>query len=377
MPASAVRPALTDLAFVIPQKLSPKASMPPGLSPPTLQERAQFFRSFAVLFRAGIQLERSLDILSQQSDNQAFRVLLQSMAKDLVHGHSLTAVFSRVPEVFSAYHVRMIRVGEMSGNMDDSLEQLALAEERAGVLNLKIKSALTYPAWTMAIAVVFLLFIPPYLMDGLFDAIQVTGGEMPALTVMVESVFQVVRHPVFQVLFAAGVGALLYNYRRIVQSESFKQWLLTNAVKFPLTRKFAKALITARFARAFSTMLEAGVPPALALRLSGEEVGTRDYKDAGVEALYRLENGEDFTTAVTRIPHLRKFFHEFLKAGEETGMMADMTSRAADLAEAEVEHQLELVVALIEPCVMVFIGGVVGILVVASMLPMLSVLQGF
>ena len=378
MPASApARPALTDLAFVIPQKISPKACLPPGLSPPSVQERAQFFRSFAVLFRAGISLERSLDILSQQTDNQAFRVLLQSMAKDLVHGHSLTAVFSRVPEVFTSYHVRMIRVGEMSGKMDDSLEQLALAEERAGVLNLKVKAALTYPAWTMAIALVFLLFIPPYLMDGLFDAIQVTGGELPTLTLIVEGVFQVVRHPLFQVLFASAAGTLVYYYPRIVHSESFKQWLLTSAVRFPLTRKFAKALITARFSRAFSTMLEAGVPPALALRLSGEEVGTRDYKEAGVEALYRLENGEDFTTAVTRIPHLRKFFHEFLKAGEETGMMADMTARAADLAEQEVEHQLELVVALIEPFVMVLIGGVVGILVLASMLPMISVLNTF
>jgi type IV pilus assembly protein PilC len=257
------------------------------------------------------------------------------------------------------------------------LEQLALAEERAGVLNLKVKAALTYPAWTMVIATAFLLFIPPYLMDGLFDAIQVTGGELPALTLFVEGIFRVVRHPVFQVLFASGAGALVYYYPRIVQSESFKQWLLTTAVKFPLTRKFAKAFITARFARAFSTMLEAGVPPALSLRLAGEEVGTRDYKEAGVEALYRLENGEEFTLAVTRIPHLRKFFHEFLKAGEETGMMADMTARAADLAEEEVEHQLELVVALIEPFVMLFIGGVVGVLVLASMLPMISVLDSF
>jgi type IV pilus assembly protein PilC len=378
MPASApARPALTDLAYVIPQKISPNATMPAGLSPPSVQERAHFFRSFSVLFRAGVSLERSLDILSRQSENQAFRMLLQSMAKDLVHGHSLTAVFSRVPEVFTAYHVRMIRVGEMSGRMDDSLEQLALAEERTGVLNLKVKSALMYPAWTMVIAVTFLLFIPPYLMDGLFDAIQVTGGELPALTVFVEGIFRVVRHPVFQVAFASGVGALVYYYPRIVQSESFKQWLLTTAVKFPLTRKFAKAFITARFARSFSTMLEAGVPPALSLRLAGEEVGTRDYKDAGVEALYRLENGEEFATAVTRIPHLRGFFHEFLRAGEETGMMADMTSRAADLAEEEVENQLELMVALIEPFVMVFIGGVVGVLVLASMLPMISVLDSF
>jgi type IV pilus assembly protein PilC len=378
MPASApARPALTDLAYTIPKKITPKATMPAGLSPPSVQERAQFFRSFAVLFKAGVSLERSLDILSQQSANQAFRMLLQSMAKDLVHGHSLTAVFSRVPEVFTSYHVRMIRVGEMSGRMDDSLEQLALAEERAGVLNLKVKAALTYPAWTMVIATAFLLFIPPYLMDGLFDAIQVTGGKLPPLTVFVENIFIVIRHPVFQVAFASGVAALVYYYPRIVQSESFKQWLLTSAVKFPLTRKFAKAFITARFARAFSTMLEAGVPPALSLRLAGEEVGTRDYKEAGVEALYRLENGEEFSLAVTRIPHLRKFFHEFLKAGEETGMMADMTARAADLAEEEVEHQLELVVALVEPFVMVFIGGVVGVLVLASMLPMISVLDSF
>ena len=376
MPASAqARPALTDFAFVIPAKIRPKAHLPAGLSPPSVQVRAQFFRSFACLFRAGVPIERALDILSQQSSDATFKILLQSMATDLTHGHSLTAVFSRLPQVFSAYHVRMIRVGEMTGRMDDALDQVALAEEKAGVLSLKLKAALTYPAWTMLIAAAFLLFVPPYLMDGLFDAISVTGAEMPLITVMVESVFHVVRHPIFQLFFAAGVGALIYYYPRIVQSEAVKSWVLTTAVRVPITRKLAQSIITARFSRAFSTMLEAGVPPALCLRLAGEEVGTRDYKQAGVDALYRLENGVSFPLCVTGIPHLRNYFHEFLRAGEETGTMADMTSRAAEIAEQEVEHQLSLVVALIEPMVMLSIGVVVGVLVLASMLPMLSVLQ--
>lgn len=376
MPASALaRPVLTDLARVIPRKIKPKAALPKGLSPPSAQVRSQFFRSFAVLFRSGVPIERSLDILSRQTSDPTFKILLQAMADDLIQGHSLTAVFSRLPEVFTAYHVRMIRVGEMSGRMDDALEQLALAEEKAGVLSMKMKSALTYPAWTMVIALAFLLFIPPYLMDGLFDAVQTTGAEMPTLTLLVQGVFHVVRHPIFQLLFASGVGALIYYYPRICQSEAVKNWLLTTALKFLPTRKLAQSFITARFARSFSTMLEAGVPPALCLRLAGEEVGTQDYKQAGVEALYRLENGADFPACVHRIPHLRNYFHEFLKAGEETGTMADMTGRAADLAEQEVEHQLGLVVSLIEPFVMLGIGGVVGILVLASMLPMISVLQ--
>lgn len=376
MPASApARNALPDLSFLVPAAIQPKAGLPPGLSPPSVQERTLFFRSFACLFRAGIPIERSLEILSEQTEDAAFRLLLQSMAKDLVHGHSLTAVFSRVPEVFTSYHVRMIRVGEMSGRMDDALEQLALAEEKAGVLNMKLKSALSYPAWTLLIAMAFLLFVPPYLMDGLFDAIQVTGAEMPLITVLVQGLFEVVRHPAFQFLFATACGTLVYFYPKISRSEKVRSWILSQALKFLPTRKLAQSLITSRFARAFSTMLEAGVPPALCLRLAGEEVGTKDYKQAGVEALYRLENGAEFTKAVRHIPHLRRYFHEFLKAGEETGTMADMTSRAADLAEAEAEHQLGLVVTMLEPLVMVFIGGVVGVLVVASMLPMMTVLQ--
>jgi type IV pilus assembly protein PilC len=366
---------MPDLSFLVPAQLKPKASLPKGLKPPSFKERTLFFRSFACLFNSGVPIERSLEILSEQTTDPAFRILLQSMAQDLIHGHSLTAVFSRVPEVFSSYHVRMIRVGEMSGRMDDALEQLALSEEKAGALNMKLKSALTYPCWTMGIALIFLLFVPPYLMDGLFDAISVTGAEMPLITVLVQGVFTVLRHPVFQFVFAAGVVTLIYYYPRIVRSEKFKSRILTSALKFPATRKLASSIITARFGRAFSTMLEAGVPPALSLRLAGEEVGTLDYKQAGVEALYRLENGQPFPSCVKRIPHLRNYFHEFLKAGEETGTMPDMTSRAADIAEQEVEHQLSIVVAMLEPLVMLFIGGVVGVLVVSSMLPMISVLE--
>lgn len=376
MPVSALaRTALPDLSYLVPSTFKPRASLPKGVAPPSVRERTLFFRSFACLFRAGIPVERSLGILSEQTEDRAFRILLQGMAKDLIHGHSLTAVFSRAPEVFSSYHVRMIRVGEMSGRMDDALEQLAIAEERAGALSLKLRAALTYPAWTMVIASAFLLFVPPYLMDGLFDAIDITGGELPFLTIVVQGLFAVVRHPVFQFLFALGCGALIYYYPKIARSERVKSWLLGNALKLKPTRKLAQSLITVRFARAFSTMLEAGVPPALCLRLAGEEVGTPDYKQAGIEALYRLENGEEFPRAVRRIPHLRQYFHEFLKAGEETGTMPDMTSRAAELAEAEVDHQLHLFVSLLEPLVMMFIGGVVGILVVASMLPLMTVLQ--
>ena len=122
-------------------------------------------------------------------------------------------------------------------------------------------------------------------------------------------------------------------------------------------------------------MLEAGVAPALALRLAGEEIGTTRYKDAGVEALYRLENGASFPQAVRKIPHLRSYFHELLKAGEETGTIGDMTARAAAMAEEEVDHQLEVFSALLEPFVMAGIGGIVGILVISSMMPMLSVLE--
>lgn len=369
------RNAHPDLSFLVPSSFKPKASLPKGVAPPSVRERTLFFRSFACLFRAGVPLERSIDILSEQTEDPAFRILLQGMAKDLIHGHSLTAVFSRAPEVFSSYHVRMIRVGEMSGRMDDALEQLALAEERAGELNMKLRAALTYPAWTMVIATAFLLFVPPYLMDGLFDAMNTTGAELPLITVVVQGIFTVVRHPVFQLLFALACGALVYNYPRIARSDKVKSSLLSRALKFGPSRKLAQSLITVRFARAFSTMLEAGVPPALCLRLAGEEVGTPDYKQAGVEALYRLENGEEFPRAVRRIPHLRRYFHEFLKAGEETGTMPDMTSRAAELAEAEVDHQLHLFVSLLEPLVMMIIGGVVGVLVVSSMLPMISMLQ--
>jgi type IV pilus assembly protein PilC len=376
MPVSTqARTALPDLSYIVPEHIKPKAGLPKGLAPPSVRERTLFFRSFACLFQSGVPIVRSLEILGEQTREPAFRLLLHSMAKDLIHGHSLTAVFSRVPEVFTSYHVRMIRVGEMSGRMDEALEQLALSEERTGALNMKLKSALTYPAWTMLIATAFLLFVPPYLMDGLFDAIEVTGAEMPLITIVVQGIFTVVRHPVFQLAFASGCGALIYNYPKIVRSEKVKSWILTSALKLKPSRKLAESLITARFARAFSTMLEAGVPPALSLRLAGEEVGTLDYKQAGVEALYRLENGEEFPRAVRRIPHLRGYFHEFLKAGEETGTMPDMSSRAADIAESEVEHQLSLFVALLEPVVMLFIGVVVGILVVASMLPMVSVLQ--
>lgn len=334
-----------------------------------------FFRSFAVLFRSGMPIGRSLEVLAQQAQDPSLRLLIDNMARDIQHGYSLTAVFDRVPEFFTPYHVRMVRVGEMSGKMDEALNQMALAEEKAAELNLKISSALTYPTWCLALAGVFLLFVPPYLMDGLFVAVASTGTELPAITMLVQAFFSVIRNPIFQVAFAIFIGGLVFSYPKIVGSDRFKSWLWARALGFYGTRKLAESLITARFARAFSTMLEAGVTAGLALRLAGEEVGTSSYKAAGEEALYRLENGASFPEAVRCIPHLCSYFHELLRAGEETGTMADLTDRAAAMAEEEVDHQLEVFASLLEPMIMIFIGGVVGILVISSMLPMLSVLE--
>lgn len=383
MPATAPMRAETDLSFLVPTPAASSkdgaavAAAPPAerLKGPSPKERMIFFRSLSALFRAGVPIERSLDILSQQTEDAAFQKLIVQMTRDITHGHSLTAVFNRAPHVFSSYHVRMIRVGEMTGKMDEALQQMAIAEEKAAELSLRIKSALTYPSWCMALAGVFLLFVPPYLMDGLFAAVSATGAQLPLLTVIVQSIFTVCRNPIFQLLFASAAAAAIYYYPTVVRSERFKSFVLERALAFPATRRLAESIVTARFGRSFSTMLEAGVSASLALRLAGEEVGTSGYKDAGVEALYRLENGASFPEAVRKIPHLRSYFHELLKAGEETGTMADMTQRAAAMAEEEVEHQLVLFTALLEPMVMFIIGSIVGILVISSMLPMMAVLQ--
>ncbi len=384
MPATApLRTDTPDLSFLVTPSPQASAKGKSGASrlhvdrvkPPSSKERMIFFRSLAVLFQSGVPIERSLDILSEQTQDHAFRALIVKMAREVTEGHSLTSVFNRAPEVFSSYHVRMIRVGEMTGKMDDALAQMAIAEEKAADLNLKLKAALTYPAWCMALAGAFLMFVPPYLMDGLFSAVATTGAQLPLLTVIVQSIFTVFRHPVFQLLFATAAAVAVYFYPTVVRSERFKSFVLERALAFRGTRRLAESIVTARFGRSFSTMLEAGVSASLALRLAGEEVGTSGYKEAGVEALYRLENGADFPEAVRKIPHLRRYFHDLLKAGEETGTMADMTSRAAIMAEEEVEHQLNLLTALLEPMVMFVIGGVVGILVISSMLPMMSVLQ--
>ncbi len=376
MPSTAMaQKAPSDLGFLVSAKVRPEATLPQGFAHPPAKEKMLFFRSLATLFRAGVPIHQALEILSRQMTDPGFRLLIARMNDDVLRGHSLTAVFNSATPVFSPYHVRMIRVGEMTGKMDDALEQMALSEEKSSALRLKLKSALSYPLITMALAIVFLLFVPPYLMDGLFDAVTTTGGELPTITVLVQSFFNVVRDPIFQIIFALAAGALAYFYPRWSRSPRLHSWLLDKGLRFPATRRLCESLVTARFARAFSTMLEAGVPAALALRLAGEEIGTSSYKQAGIEALYRLENGATFLKSCKRIPHLRTYFHEMLKAGEETGTMSDLTSRAASMAEEEVEYQLEVFGAMLEPLVIMFIGTFVGILVVSSMLPMLSVLE--
>ncbi|PIC70698.1 type II secretion system protein F [Sporosarcina sp. P16b] len=342
-------------------------------SPVKRDQLIMFLRQFSTLLQAGVTIVDAVRILSMQVEQAAFRKILTAVQEDLRTGTALSAAFGKHPKVFEPLILNMVAAGEVSGTVDESLDQLAEHFEKAYRTRQKVTSAMAYPVVVGIIAitvVIFLLwFVVPMFVD-MFDSI---GGQLPWLTRAVMAASAWIASYWYMLILI--VSILVVGYMMFRSNPKGKYILDTILLKLPIFGSIAQKSSLAMMTRTLSSMFSSSVPILQALSMTERVVGNEVISKVIGESRVSMERGGSLTEPMLNHWAFPPLIPHMIAIGEETGSLDSMLAKVADFYEKEVEAATDRLKALIEPLMIVFLAAIVGTIVLAIMLPMFSMFE--
>lgn len=334
-------------------------------------EIVMFTRQLSAMVSAGVPILRSLNSMSDHAESPQFKKAISSVAKNIEDGESFADALSHHPEAFNDVYVNMVRAGEAAGILDDILKRLALQQEKSSSIKKKVKSAMTYPMVLIFITVGaffgLMLFVLPMIGETIKD-LAGDDAELPGLTQFMIGIsnFMV---SYWYILFPV-IGAIIWGLMQYVRTPKGKKKFHYFLVKAPIVGKIVKKLAVARFTRTFSALIGAGVAVLEALDITAKAVGNIAYEDSIRSAANRIQNGEVLSKIIAEDESLYPpIVAQMLTVGEETGQTDQVLVKVADFYEEEVDSAIAGLSSTIEPVMIVFMGGMVGVIAASVMMP--------
>jgi type IV pilus assembly protein PilC len=343
-------------------------------SPPTIKDKAVFASKLSTLVNAGVPILRSIDLIYRQQKSALFRRALAAMIEEVNQGENLASAMRRWPKVFDKLSIAMVEAGEAGGVLDETLKRLAKLLEDNAKLQNQIKSALSYPITVFVIAILVFLGMTIFIIPTFAGIFEQLGAELPIFTQMMVDLSKTLRSPFSLVL----VGLLLVSawsiktyYDTPIGRRQFDRLML----RLPLFGDLIQKTATAQFCRTLASLSKAGVPIMMSLEILTDTATNSIFSDAISTSRIDVSEGIPLSTALA----LKKVFPDLaismLVVGEETGNMDGMLSKVADFYEDEVTATAKVLTSLIEPFMIVLVGGIVASILVAMYLPMFSVFE--
>ena len=332
-----------------------------------------FSRQFATMIESGLNVVTALSILEEQTEDKNLADVLGSLRADVEGGQLLSEAMARHPRVFSRLYVAMVEAGEAAGILDIVLDRVALQIEKEMQLKRRVKSAMVYPVLVICFAFLvltgMLLFLVPTFVK-LFDQL---GGELPFLTKIVIHASEIMRdysYIVFPLFFL-----IIFMFFRFKRTEQGRRWWDASRVRFPLGIGAVVLKIgMARFSRTLASLVGAGVDIMQALEITGSTSGNSLIEDATNEVRERVQQGSTIAQPMLEAPIFPPMVGHMIRVGEEAGELEKMLTKVADFYEDEVDAAIQSLTSIIEPLLMIFVGFIVGIIVIAMYLPMFKIL---
>ena len=339
----------------------------PGSGRIRRQELPVFSRALGAMLQAGLPVVQCLRSLEQQSESKTFRHVIGQISKAVEYGNKLSSAMSLFPDIFDTMYTSMLKTGEISGQLAETMESLATHLEESADLRRQVQSALMYPVAVagiaMLLATLIMLFIVPA-----FDTIyQDLGGELPTATKLLIAASNILRHHILWVV--VGVIAVVVIIGRLKRTRRGKYIWDRCTLSIPVFGPLMQKVALARFTESFSQMLNHGIPILRALALSGEVMGNEVMKKALVEAGTAVEHGETLSSILCKSRWYPPLLINMLATGEKTGKVDELLDRVATFYRNEVSVVLKGMTSLIEPMLIVFLGVVIGGMVVCMFIP--------
>jgi type IV pilus assembly protein PilC len=341
-------------------------------NPPGVKEKAIWASKLAALVDAGVPIVRSLDLMATQQKLPMFKKALTSVGLEVNQGTAMAAAMRRWPKVFDQLTIAMVEAGEAGGVLDESLKRLAkLLEDNARLQN-QIKGALGYPVAVLVIAILVFLGMTIFLIPTFAGIFEDLGAELPLFTQLMVDLSALLRSSA-SLVFAGVLLVGAWMIGRYYNTQKGRRVLDKLMLKLPLFGDLIMKTATAQFCRIFSSLTRAGVPILMSLEISSETAGNSIISDAILGSRTLVQEGVLLSTALTRQKVLPDMALSMLSIGEETGEMDRMLSKVADFYEDEVATSVKALTSMLEPAMIVVVGGIVGSILLAMYLPMFTV----
>ncbi|HEX9235441.1 MAG TPA: type II secretion system F family protein [Actinomycetota bacterium] len=338
-----------------------------------LKDLAVFSRQFATMVNSGLPILRALSILEQQTDSRPIRTAVTEVRGEIERGSSLSAAMSKHPKVFNNLYVAMVRSGETGGVLESVLERLSDNLEREVALRQKIKSAMTYPVVVLGFVTLILagmlIFIVPQ-----FKSIYATlHGKLPLPTLILLKVSDLMVHKaIFLIIGLVVVAVLVRRYIKTPQGRA--QWDALK-LKVPIFGPLFHKTALARFSRVLGVLNRSGVPILQSLEVTAEVVNNSQISKAIMDVQQAVKQGETLSKPLGRHGVFPPMVVQMLAVGEETGAIDTMLDKVAMFYDNEVSATVDSLTSLIEPVMIFFVGGAVGLAVIALYLPMFNIIN--
>ncbi|HLA81103.1 MAG TPA: type II secretion system F family protein, partial [Thermoleophilia bacterium] len=338
------------------------------------RDKAVFARQFATMINSGLAVLRALHVLETQTQNPKLRDIVRAVREDVEAGMPLSDAMAKHPAAFDRLYVAMVRAGEAGGALDQTLNRLATQLEKDDSLRRSIKSAMAYPVLIAAFAIMvmigMLLFIIPIFANMYKDL----GGQLPSLTRMMMGVSNVLKgywFIVFPVLIL-----LVWLMIRMKNTEQGRRGWDRMKLKLPMKLgPVVQKIAIARFSRTLATLVSSGVPILQAIEITGKTSGNSVLEESMVDVKESVRSGESIAKPLSRVPVFPPMVTHMISIGEETGALDSMLNKIADFYEDEVDAAIKSLTSIIEPIMMMFVGGMVGLIVISMYLPMFNMMN--
>ncbi len=338
-----------------------------------LREKIIFTRNLSGMLQAGLPMTKAIGVLMKQTTNKKFKDILSVLLDTINKGGTLSLGMSKYPHVFSSLFVSMIKAGEESGKISDTLDEIGRSLQKSFDLNKKIKSALTYPTIIICVIIIIGVLMMIYVVPSLTKTFTSVGAKLPASTQAIIWISTMLQEHLL--LFVGAVAGFVFSIVLISKLKTTKKYFDLFVLHLPVVGNLVKEVNTARTARTLSSLLSAGVPVARALSISKDILQNFYYKKIIDDGIKAIEKGQPLSaTFKMNTKFYPVMVGEMMEVGEETGKFSVMLMDIASFYESEVDSKTKDLSTIVEPVLMVFIGAAVGFFAVSMITPMYSLL---
>lgn len=346
----------------------------PGMGGVKPQDLTIMTRQLATMISSGMTIMRALMIIEAQTQNKTLREALQSVCKDVEQGLPLSDSLGKFPKLFSPLYVSMVRAGETGGVLDSSLLRVADQLEAADSLRRQVKSAMMYPLVVFAFAIIVMTAMLVFVVPTFVGIFKDFGGELPKLTQLTMNASEIVKG-YWYLIFGGGFGTVVL-FKRWRHTDGGRRTWERFTLRIPMKiGDIVQKIALARWSRTLSALTGAGVPLLLALEVTGKTSGNAVIEETMENVIASVKSGGTITGPLRQATVFPAMVTHMVAVGEETGQMEEMLAKIADFYEDQVDAAVKSLTSIIEPIMIIFIGAIVGFVVISMYLPMFKVYQ--